>query len=151
MSTESPIPCATAPAAAPEVTPPLPFALPPDLTKEQAQQRIHELQQDKAFGARWLKNGNDSNERRVLDALQRRAMAAPKAAPKAEPDPVRPPGPPSASAYVFSPVLATSEATAQAAEARSLAFAHGLTTSEFTSIAEQQQKDLARFAGWMTK
>jgi hypothetical protein len=59
MSTELPIPGATAPAAAPEVTPPLPFALPPDLTKEQAHQRIHELQQDKDFGARWLKTEND--------------------------------------------------------------------------------------------
>src|SRR6266851_9198870 len=51
-----------------------PFALPDGMTAEAAHQRIHELQQDREFGQRWLASGNDSPEGRLMDALQHRAL-----------------------------------------------------------------------------
>src|SRR5208282_6403176 len=65
------------PGAAPEVSQTsaaLPFSLRPDMTAEQAQARIHELQQDRDFGAKWLAKGNDSPEGRMMEALTLRAL-----------------------------------------------------------------------------
>jgi|SRR5208282_65319 len=78
------------PGAAPEVSQTsaaLPFSLRPDMTAEQAQARIHELQQDRDFGAKWLAKGNDSPEGRMMEALTLRALNQQQPAAKAEPTP----------------------------------------------------------------
>src|SRR5208282_6671062 len=78
------------PGAAQEVSqapPVLPLSLPPDMTAEQAQARIHELQTDKNFGARWLASGNDSPEGRMMEALTLRALNQQQPKAKVEPTP----------------------------------------------------------------
>jgi len=51
-----------------------PFSLPAELSPELARQRIIELQRDRDFGARWIANGNDGPEGRLMDALTRKSL-----------------------------------------------------------------------------
>src|SRR5712692_12096054 len=127
--------------------PALPFSLPETMTAAQAEQRLVELRTDVDWQKRWM--AGDKRAASEFDALTTLGAGQKPPAPKAEPENlVRPPAPPSASFYQFpSRVLDTPEATAEAAEARTVAFEHGITASEFTSIAEQQQNDASRFAG----
>jgi hypothetical protein len=133
-----------------------PVSIPADMTAEQAQAHIKLLKQDKDFGARFLAGSEDSREARTMDLLQRRALGIePGPAASTEPQPgalpgVRPEPPPDEHAYHLPGLIQledTDAARTQFSDARSMAFEHGLTPGEFSTIAEQQAADLKRFDG----
>jgi hypothetical protein len=134
-----------------------PYAIPAGMTADGAQARIKELLADKEFGARFINGSADSREHREMDALNRHALGMePGSATEAPPveQSARPVPPIDETEYKMPPLIPlddTDEARAQFGEARSMALAHGLSSGEFTTIAEQQAADLQRFQGMTTE